>query len=82
MVSTPDNVTGTYFMITIYGVEDEMITLHRNGKYLTTLYADCPEQANDFLKKYVNTSLATKDEWLDALQTFADAWTSKYPEND
>ena len=66
--------------ITIKFVEDEMLTLYRNGKFLSTIYADCPEQARDFLKDKKDTKLATVDEWCFALSEFAATWASKYPD--
>lgn len=60
--------------ITISSVEDEMITFKRGEHYITTLRAECPEQALAFHAAHKDTSCEELAEWRAILSTFKSRW--------
>ena len=63
-------------------VEDEMVTLHRDGKYLETLYMSCPEQANDFKIAIEGVEIYSLDGWFTLREEFQKNWKTKYDDSD
>ena len=55
-------------------VEDEMVFLQRNGKWLDTLYSRCPEQGRDFVKRFKNHVFLTEDAVLKKWDEFMKTW--------
>lgn len=62
--------------------EDEMVTFHKDGKYLETLYASCPEQAIDFAERHSKEHFTDIKQWVELLNKFRTTWKSKYPDED
>jgi hypothetical protein len=62
--------------------EDEMIVLHRGGEFAATLYATCPEQAQDFVRDYGRCTHPTVEQWEVTLANFKLGWKSKYTDED
>ena len=67
-------------MVVCLGSEDEMIILHQDAKYATTLYASCPEQACDFVASHGRSKLRDVDRWKAVLASFQKHWISQYPD--
>lgn len=63
-------------------VEDEMVTLHKEGRYLETLFMSCPEQANDFKERFKDTVIYSLNGWLNLKEEFQKNWKSKYSDED
>lgn len=68
--------------ISVFDREDEMIVLHQGGKYLTTLYASCPEQAADFVAAYGHAQWTTLDDCTGLLKSYREHWKSKDTEDE
>lgn len=64
----------------VHGTEDEMVTIHRGGRYHDTFYASCPEHARDFHKAHPLSSWAEQNDLLRDWDAFAATWKSKYPD--
>lgn len=83
---TPDNTirpipeTVGLPQIYIHGTEDEMVTLHREKKYVETLFMSCPEQARDFAERHKHTVIYSLDGWCVLREAFQKTWQSKYPD--
>lgn len=63
-------------LIYIWGIEDEMIILNKEGTWHETLYASCPEQAKGFYEYLKNDSYRSIEEWRAALDDFQSGWES------
>lgn len=64
------------------GSEDEMVTFHKNGAYLDTFYARCPEHARDFVKHVGDRTFQTKQDLIECWDQFVVNWKTKYDESD
>jgi hypothetical protein len=64
-------------LIYIWGTEDDMIVLNKEGGWHVSLYASCPKQAKDFFKTYENEKFSTTEEWEDTLIDFQLEWAEE-----
>lgn len=64
--------------IILHGTEDEMLFFHRRGQYHETLWASCPEQARDFMKKHGRKTRLHFIEWVVLFDEFCKNWESEY----
>lgn len=61
-------------LIYLWGTEDNMIVLNKEGSWHETLYASCPKQAKSFLKKYEHIKYPRVQEWIETLFEFQTEW--------
>jgi len=61
-------------LIYIWGTEDDMIVLNKEGSWIHTIYASCPEQAKRFVESFKNSRFNTIEEWDDAYHDFDAGW--------
>jgi hypothetical protein len=60
--------------ISIWDIEDEMIVLNQNNKWLKTIYASCPEQALAFYLAFKDKQYSTTEKWQTTLKDFQIGW--------
>lgn len=63
--------------ITIHCVEDEMVVLHKGGKYLETLYGSCPEQARKFVELFEKVPGFCIEIWRIRMEQHRKEWKRK-----
>ena len=68
--------------IMLSGSEDEMVFFQRDGRNIETLFASCPEQARDFVKKFKRKRFAGLTDLEAYWAYFKNAWKSKYKEEE
>lgn len=64
-------------LIYLWGTEDNMIVLNKDGSWHETLYASCSQEARSFYNLHENTKLQTVEEWDNLLEEFSKTWKSE-----